>query len=224
VFNLADSTGGRSANLRDIFPEPPPVGISQNCGEAGVLGVLPGIIGSMQALEVIKILTGLGTPLADKIAIFDALGMEQRNITIRHRAANPLSGDKPIITRPETMQARCAMTLGEQYSISAQELENRLRDPEPLQLIDVREGHEHESLSLGGTNIPLATLSDGRLHTLSAIDTVIYCKSGGRSLKALHTIQTIVGKGRCRSLTGGLDGYITAGCLERLSPRRIPHE
>ncbi|XVJ47914.1 molybdopterin-synthase adenylyltransferase MoeB [Pseudomonas sp. UBT] len=217
VFNLLDASGRRSANLRDIFPEPPPAGLSQNCGEAGVLGVLPGIVGSIQALEAIKILTGLGEPLANRMTLFDALGMQVRNVTIRHRASNPLSGDQPSIHHPQVIEVRCAVAVGEQYCISPQALEERLRNGEPLQLIDVRDGDEHRAVSLGGINIPLGELSRRLPQTVVTTDTVVYCKSGVRSLKALHAINAIVGEGRCRTLTGGLDAYVAAGCQERLN-------
>lgn len=211
VFNLFEASGSRSTNLRDIFPEPPPAALSQNCGEAGVLGVLPGIVGSIQALEAIKILAGLGEPLANRMTLIDALGMQVRNVTVRHRASNPLSGEQPSIHQPRVIKARLAAAVGEQYCISPQALEERLRSGEPLQLIDVRDGDEHLSVSLGGVNIPLGDLSQRLPQMEVTTDTVVYCKSGVRSLKALRTINAIVGDGRCRTLTGGLDAYIAAG-------------
>lgn len=217
VFNLLEASGRRSTNLRDIFPEPPPADLSQNCGEAGVLGVLPGIVGSIQALEAIKILAGLGEPLANRMTLLDALGMQVRNVTVRHRASNPLSGEQPSIHQPQVIEARCAVAVGEQYCISPKALEERLRNGEPLQLIDVRDGDEHLAVSLGGINIPLGELSRRLPQTVVATDTVVYCKSGVRSLKALHAINAIVGEGRCRALTGGLDAYVAAGYQERLN-------
>nr|WP_314578547.1 ThiF family adenylyltransferase [uncultured Pseudomonas sp.] len=217
VFNVTDTDGQRSTNLRDIFPEPPPAGLSENCGEAGVLGVLPGIIGSLQALQAIRILVGLGESLADKMILFDAMSLQMRNVLMRHREANPLSGKQPSISWPRAVTARCGLAIGAEYSISAHELERRLRSGERMQLIDVRDPHEHSAISLGGINMPLIDRRLRLSHPVEAIDTVIYCKTGVRSVKALNEIMAIVGEGVCRSLTGGLDGYIAAGCRERLS-------
>ncbi|MDF2793215.1 MAG: molybdopterin biosynthesis protein [Pseudomonas orientalis] len=216
VFNVPDATGRCSTNLRDIFPEPPPAGLAQNCGEAGVLGVLPGIIGSIQALEAIKILSAVGEPSINRLMLFDALSLQLRQVSIRHRASNPLSGEHRFIRVPQAIAANCAVAVGAQYAISAQALEQRLLSDEALQLIDVRDGHEHLSLSLGGINMPLSELPQHLARGLAAIDTVVYCKSGVRSVKALHAISDVVGSGRCRSLTGGLDAYLAAGCQQRL--------
>lgn len=225
VFNLPDGEGSYSSNLRDIFPEPPPIEISQNCGEAGVLGVLPGIIGSMQALEVIKILAKCGTPLTNKIILFDALNMDMRKVSIRRRKNNPLSGESPSIVAPLAIEATCVLSTGlEQYAISPQELELILQSNKSVQLIDVRDTHEHQQSSLGGLNIPLHLLNAEDLHYLKGIETIIYCKSGTRSLKALNAIQSTIGEDSCRSLAGGMDAYIAAGCQERLLTNRVINE
>lgn len=216
VFNLPDAHGQCSTNLRDIFPEPPPAGLAQNCGEAGVLGVLPGIVGSIQALEAIKILSAVGEPSINRLMLFDALSLQLRQVSVRHRASNPLSGEQPRIRQPQAIEASCAVAVGAQYAISPQALEQRLLSDTVLQLIDVRDGHEHLTMSLGGINIPLSELPQRLAQTVAGVETVIYCKSGVRSLKALHAISAAVGEGRCRSLTGGLDAYVAAGCLERL--------
>jgi molybdopterin/thiamine biosynthesis adenylyltransferase/rhodanese-related sulfurtransferase len=216
VFNLPDAAGRCSTNLRDIFPEPPPAGLAQNCGEAGVLGVLPGIVGSIQALEAIKILSKVGEPSVNRLMLFDALGLQLRQVSIRPRASNPLSGERALIRQPQAIAANCAVAVGAQYAISAQALEQRLLSDTALQLIDVRDGHEHLAMSLGGMNLPLSELPQRLAQGLAPIETVVYCKSGVRSLKALHAISAVVGSGRCRSLTGGLDAYLAAGCQERL--------
>lgn len=217
VFNVMDAWGQRSTNLRDIFPEPPPTGLSQNCGEAGVLGVLPGIVGSLQALQAIKILTGLGESLADRMNLFDALSLQMRHVTLRHRASNPLGGEQRSIFRPQSIEAHCGMAIAEHYLISPQTLEQRLRVGGPLQLIDVRDDHEHLAISLGGINIPLDELPTRLSREVAVVETVVYCKSGVRSFKALHAIIAVVGEGRCRTLVGGLEAYVAAGYRERLS-------
>lgn len=216
VFNLPDAHGRSSTNLRDIFPEPPPAELAQNCGEAGVLGVLPGIIGSIQALEAFKILSAVGEPSVNRLMLFDALSLQLRQVSVRHRASNPLSGERPRIRQPQVIEANCAVTVGAQYAMSPLALEQCLLSETALQLIDVRDGHDHLTLSLGGINIPLRELPQRLAETVAGVETVVYCKSSVRSLKALHAISTAVGEGRCRSLTGGLDAYVAAGCLERL--------
>lgn len=95
-----------------------------------------------------------------------------------------------------------------------------MRNGEPLQLIDVRETEEHLAVSLGGVNIPLRELSRHLPRMVATSDTVVYCKSGVRSLKALHAINAFLGNGRCRTLNGGLDAYVRAGCQERLTTRQ----
>ena len=216
VFNLPDAHGQCSTNLRDIFPEPPPAGLAQNCGEAGVLGVLPGIVGSIQALEAIKILSAVGEPSVNRLMLFDALSLQLRQVSVRHRATNPLSGERPRIRQPRAIEANCTVAVGAQYAISPQALEQRLLSDTALQLIDVRDGHEHLTMSLGGLNMPLSELPQRLTQAAAGVETVVYCKSGVRSLKALHAISAAVGEGYCRSLTGGLDAYVAAGCLERL--------
>ncbi|AZF22980.1 rhodanese-like domain-containing protein [Pseudomonas sp. R3-52-08] len=148
--------------------------------------------------------------------LFDALGLQLRQVSIRPRASNPLSGERALIRQPQAIAANCAVAVGAQYAICAQALEQRLLSDTALQLIDVRDGHEHLAMSLGGINLPLSELPQRLAQGLAPIETVVYCKSGVRSLKALHAISAVVGSGRCRSLTGGLDAYLAAGCQERL--------
>ncbi|MDQ0742007.1 rhodanese-like domain-containing protein [Pseudomonas sp. W4I3] len=148
--------------------------------------------------------------------LFDALSLQLRQVSIRPRANNPLSGECPLIRQPQAIEASCAVAVGAQYAICAQALEQRLLSDAALQLIDVRDGYEHLAISLGGVNMPLSELPQHLAQGLAPIDTVIYCKSGVRSLKALHAISAVVGSERCRSLTGGLDAYLAAGCRARL--------
>ncbi|MEM8896179.1 MAG: molybdopterin-synthase adenylyltransferase MoeB, partial [Bacteroidota bacterium] len=98
VFNYTFPNGEKGPNYRDLFPTPPPPGMVPSCAEGGVLGVLPGIVGSLQASETIKVLTGMGEPLAGKLFLFDALGFSTRTMNVRKEASNPISGDKPTIT------------------------------------------------------------------------------------------------------------------------------
>src|SRR5262249_13146067 len=98
VFNYRNKKGELGPNYRDLYTTPPPPGLVPSCAEGGVLGVLPGIIGCMQALEVIKLITGVGEPLSGKFFTFDALTFETRTFTIKRNPANPLNGDRPTIT------------------------------------------------------------------------------------------------------------------------------
>ncbi|MEN9413897.1 MAG: molybdopterin-synthase adenylyltransferase MoeB, partial [Bacteroidota bacterium] len=99
VFNYTNNKGETGPNYRDLYPTPPPPGLVPSCAEGGVLGVLPGIIGSMQASEVIKVVTGVGEPLSGRLFIFDALQFETRTFKIRRRSDNPLNGEHPTISQ-----------------------------------------------------------------------------------------------------------------------------
>src|SRR5699024_3199010 len=109
VFNYVDNEGNRGPNYRDLFPEPPPPGLVPSCAEAGVLGVLPGIIGCLQATEVIKLITGIGDPLAGRLFLFDALSFKTRTVRVTKNAENPLTGENPTITELIDYQAFCGI-------------------------------------------------------------------------------------------------------------------
>ena len=132
VFNLLQDNGERGPNYRDLHPEPPAPGLVPNCAEGGVLGVLPGIMGSMQALEVIKIISGTGEPLSGRLVIFDALDFQMRSFNIRRRADNPLNGNHPTITELIDYELFCGLknATGEQSikEISAEESKIKRRD------------------------------------------------------------------------------------------------
>jgi adenylyltransferase/sulfurtransferase len=185
------SDGVPAFSYRDLFPEPPPPGLSQNCGEAGVIGVLPGVIGCLQAAEVIKLITGLGEPLSGRLLMFDALTgtSETMNIARRPRGAGA------------QLQAG--------HEVSHEQLQALLDAPSPPALIDVRERNERDKTSIGGLHIPLAQLPE-RLHTIPAgRDIVVYCAAGVRSARAALYLRAALPGVRVHSLEGGLDG---AGC------------
>lgn len=211
VFNLLQDNGERGPNYRDLHPEPPAPGLVPNCAEGGVLGVLPGIMGSMQALEVIKIISGTGEPLSGRLVIFDALGFQMRSFNIRRRADNPLNGNHPTITELIDYELFCGLknATGEQSikEISAEELREWQQSGEPFQLIDVREPHEYEASNLGGELIPLADISAQAQRLGRDRKVVLHCRSGARSAQAIRELEEKFGFDNLYNLSGGILAY-----------------
>ena len=211
VFNYRHADGTLGPNYRDLYPTPPPPGLVPSCAEGGVLGVLPGIIGSLQALEVIKVITGVGETLSGRFYIFDALNFESRTFTIKPRADNPLNGKNPTITALIDYEQFCGMRAVEEKplkEVTAKELYDWQVTGEPYQLIDVREPHEYDIVNIGGELIPLGTVAD---HA-DAIDrdrkVVVHCKVGGRSAKAIRELEEKFGFTNLYNLKGGILAYI----------------
>src|ERR1700759_4128850 len=158
VFNYRDSQGKLGPNYRDLYPTPPPPGLVPSCAEGGVLGVLPGIIGSLQALEVIKVITGVGETLSGRFFIFDAVNFESRTFKIKPREDNPINGKNPTITALIDYEQFCGMKAVEEKSlkeITVKELYDWQVKGEKFQLIDVREPHEYAIVNIGGEVITL---------------------------------------------------------------------
>jgi adenylyltransferase/sulfurtransferase len=214
VFNLLNGNGERGPNYRDLHPEPPAPGLVPNCSEAGVLGVLPGIIGSMQALEVIKIISGAGEPLSGRLVIFDALDFQMRSFKIRRRENNPLNGDNPTITQLIDYELFCGLkkTADEKpiKEISAREMRDWQQSGEPFQLIDVREPHEYEVSNLGGELIPLAEISAHAPRLARDRKVVLHCRSGARSAQAIRELEEKFGFENLYNLSGGILAYQTS--------------
>lgn len=211
VFNHRDASGVPGPNYRDLYPTPPPPGLVPSCAEGGVLGVLPGIIGSLQALEVIKIITGLGETLSGRFYIFDALSFESRTFTIRRRDDNPINGKNPSITGLIDYEEFCGMRAVEEAplkEITARELYEWQVKGEKFQLIDVREPHEYDIVNLGGDLIPLATIGDNSDRVTRDQKVVVHCKVGGRSAKAIRELQERFGYTNLYNLKGGILSYI----------------
>src|SRR5687768_11627014 len=147
---------------RCLYPTPPPPGLVPSCAEGGVLGVLPGIIGSLQALEVIKVITGVGEPLAGRFYIFDALSFESRTFNISRRDDNPLNGKNPTITQLIDYEQFCGVSAIEKpvKEITPAALYELQVKGEPFQLIDVREPYEYDIVNIGAELIPLATVAE----------------------------------------------------------------
>ncbi|MBI2876879.1 MAG: ThiF family adenylyltransferase, partial [Candidatus Tectomicrobia bacterium] len=214
---------------RCLYPEPPPPGLVPSCAEGGVLGVLPGIVGTIQATEAIKLILGRGESLLGRLLLFDALKMRFRELKLRKDPACPACGDRPTLTHLVDYEAFCGVAappmaapgsgpelapdpirgqaLGEEWEISPLALQERLERGERPFLLDVREPQEYQICRLAGaTLIPLSQLP-ARLHELaSAEEIVVYCKTGGRSRKALELLQQS-GFRRLRNLTGGINAW-----------------
>jgi adenylyltransferase/sulfurtransferase len=211
VFNYRNAEGELGPNYRDLYPTPPPPGLVPSCAEGGVLGVLPGIIGSLQALEVIKVITGVGDTLSGRFYIFDALNFESRTFTIRRREDNPINGRNPTITALIDYEQFCGMRAVEEAplkEITAKELYDWQVKGEKFQLIDVREPHEFEIVNIGGELIPLGTVTGNSDRIARDKKVVVHCKVGGRSAKAIRELQEKFGFTNLYNLKGGILGYI----------------
>lgn len=210
VFNYRNKEGVLGPNYRDLYPTPPPPGLVPSCAEGGVLGVLPGIIGSLQALEVIKVITGVGEPLAGRFYIFDALTFESRTFNISRRDDNPLNGKNPSITALIDYEQFCGVKAVEKpiKEITATELYDWQVKGEPFQLIDVREQHEYDFVNIGAELIPLATVAANADKFSRDTKVVVHCKMGGRSAKAIRELEEKFGFTNLYNLKGGILGYI----------------
>jgi adenylyltransferase/sulfurtransferase len=210
VFNYTDKTGKRGPNYRDLYPTPPPPGLVPSCAEGGVLGVLPGIIGSLQGLEVIKVITGVGETLSGRFFIFDALNFETRTFNISTRPDNPLSGENPTIKELIDYEQFCGVKAVEKpvKEITVKELYDLQVRGEKFQLIDVREPHEYDIVNLGGELIPLATVINNADKIDKETKVIVHCKMGGRSAKAIRELEEKFGYENLYNLKGGILAYI----------------
>ena len=211
VFNYVNSRGERGPNYRDLYPSPPPPGLVPSCAEGGVLGVLPGIIGSLQALEVIKVITGIGEPLSGRFYTFDALNFESRTFRIKRRDDNPVNGLNPSIRELIDYEQFCGMRAVEEKpakEISAQELYDWQVKGRKFKLIDVREPSEYKIVQIGGDLIPVNTIAEHIDQIPRDVDVVVYCKSGGRSLRAIRELEDQFGYRNLYNLKGGILAYI----------------
>ena len=210
VFNYKNKKGERGPNYRDLYPTPPPPGLVPNCAEGGVLGVLPGIIGSLQASEVIKIITGIGETLSGRFFTFDALSFETRTFKIKRRDNNPVNGKNPTIHALIDYEQFCGVKAVEKpiKEITADELYDWQVTGKKFQLIDVREPDEYEIVDIGGELIPLGAISDNTDKIDRDKKVVIHCKLGGRSAKAIRELEEKFGFDNLYNLKGGIFAYI----------------
>ncbi len=196
VFNFLKKDGSRGPNYRDLFPEPPAPGTVASCEEAGVMGALTGIVGSVQACEAVKVLTGLGEPLAGRLWVFDALNFESRVLRFGSRA------DGPTISKLIDYEVFCGMK-DPVREVSPEEFSQWKKEGRPFQLIDVREPHEFEAANLGGELIPLATVADDLEKIRRDIPVVLHCKGGTRAKRAIRQLEEL-GFDNLFNLDGGI--------------------
>jgi adenylyltransferase/sulfurtransferase len=210
VFNYRDASGQLGPNYRDLYATPPPPGLVPSCAEGGVLGVLPGIIGSIQALEVIKVVTGVGDVLSGRIFSFDAMGFQSRIFNIKRNPDNPLNGDNPTISKLVDYEAFCGVPAVEKKikEIDVFEFDQWQQAGEDYQLIDVRESYEYEIVNIGALLIPLGSILENADKIEKQKKVVVQCKTGNRSGKAIRTLEEKFGFDNLYNLKGGILSYI----------------
>lgn len=204
---------------RCLYPEPPPPGLVPSCAEGGVLGVLPGVIGVIQATEAIKLLTGIGEPLVGRFLIYDALRMKFRELKLKKDPDCPVCGTHPTVTklidyeefcgmRPDVTEQAAAAAAASEWEITPAELKKRMDAGDKLLVLDVREPNEYQINKIAGsTLIPLGELPRRYQELPKDVEIVTQCKMGGRSQKALDFLRT-VGFTRMKNLKGGILAWI----------------
>lgn len=221
VFNQLLPEGTRGANYRDLFPEPPPPEMVPSCNEGGVLGVLPGIIGSMQANEAIKVVAGIGKTLSGRLMIYDSLDFTVRFLNIKPNPANPVSGSNPTIHHLIDYEAFCNpahnSTEKSVREINPADLKELLDSGKHIQLIDVREPFEFEIVNIKGLNLPLSKIEMNVDLIKRDGPVVMLCKSGARSKVAIELLQNHHGLTNLLNLQGGILQWIAE--VDPLLPR-----
>jgi sulfur-carrier protein adenylyltransferase/sulfurtransferase len=194
---------------RCLYPEPPPPGLVPSCAEGGVLGILPGLVGVMQATEVIKLILGKGEPLIGRLLLIDALGMKFRELKLRKNPDCPVCGKNPTVTRLIDYNEFCGIR-GEEKpvetgisEIQVEELKRRLDAGDDVFVLDVREPHEYQICNIGGHLIPLGDLPNRVNELDSSRQIVAHCRSGVRSAKAVNFLQQ-AGFKKVHNLAGGI--------------------
>ncbi|HVB07994.1 MAG TPA: molybdopterin-synthase adenylyltransferase MoeB [Candidatus Acidoferrales bacterium] len=196
---------------RCLYPEPPPPGLVPSCAEGGVLGVLPGIIGCIQAMETIKLILGSGEPLVGRLLLFDALGMRFRELKLRKNPECPVCGERPTVTKLIDYAEFCGIR-GEEApaqitaavpEITPKQLKQRLDRGDDLYVLDVREPHEYKICNLNGHLIPLGELPKRVSELDSSREIVAHCRSGKRSAEAVEFL-TKAGFRNIWNLKGGI--------------------
>jgi len=204
---------------RCLYPEPPPPGLVPSCAEGGVLGILPGLIGVIQATEVIKLILGQGEPLIGRLLLVDALGMKFRELKLRKNPDCPACGTHRTITKLIDYNQFCGIR-GEEKPVEAgipeiqvEELKRRLDAGENLFVLDVRELHEYQICNIGGYLIPLNDLPKRVNELDSSREIVAHCKMGGRSAKAVQFLRQ-AGFQKVSNLKGGIMAW-----ADRIDPK-----
>jgi len=200
---------------RCLYPEPPPPGLVPSCAEGGVLGILPGLLGTIQATETIKWILGIGEPLVGRLLLVDALSMGFRTLKLRKDPECPVCGENPTVTEPIDYEAFCGIGRGEESTdasddieeITVGELKEALERGDDVTLLDVREPHEWAICRIDGARLlPLSELP-ARMHELDPSRTYyLHCKSGARSAKAIGHLRE-AGFDRLRNVRGGITAW-----------------
>jgi adenylyltransferase/sulfurtransferase len=206
--SVFDTTRGPC--YRCLYSEPPPPGLVPSCAEAGVLGVLPGVIGSLQALEAIKLVLGAGDSLIGRLLLFDALTVRFRELRLHKDPGCPLCGAAPMIHELVDYEAFCGVerpSVAAEREVAPAALRTELDAGSPVVLVDVREPHEWELVHLPGAQlVPLGSLPAGAHDLDPRAEIVTYCHHGARSMRALDLLRA-AGFSRVRSLAGGIDAW-----------------
>jgi sulfur-carrier protein adenylyltransferase/sulfurtransferase len=205
--------GARGPCYRCLFPEPPPPGLVPSCAEGGVLGVLPGIIGSLQANEVIKLIVGVGEPLIGRLVLFDALKMRFRELKLRKDPQCPVCSEHPAQRELIDYEQFCGVApqpesaMDDDLDMTVEELKRRLDAGEEITILDVRTPQEHSIARIeGSVLIPLQELRD-RLGELDMASTIVaHCHHGMRSAQAVGFLRQM-GFDRAINLTGGINAW-----------------
>ncbi|HVZ40642.1 MAG TPA: molybdopterin-synthase adenylyltransferase MoeB [Candidatus Kapabacteria bacterium] len=216
---------------RCLYREPPPPGLVPSCAEGGVLGILPGVIGTLQATETIKVLLGIGQPLIGRLLLYDAFAMQFRELKLRKDPDCPVCGENPSITELIDYEAFCGVP-GHDHAtdihqshqngimavrqISVEQLAQLRASGEPIILIDVREPNEYQIANLGGTLIPLSQFSARAGEVPREGRVIVHCKMGGRSTQAVEHLMRL-GYSNVENLTGGINAW--ADRIDRTVPK-----
>src|SRR5438067_7912028 len=199
----------RGPCYRCLYPEPPPPGLVPSCAEGGVLGVLPGIIGAIQANEIIKLILSKGDPLIGRLLLIDALAMKFRELKLRKNPDCPACGKNPTITKLIDYEEFCGIR-GEEApaevttdEIQVEELKKRLDRGDDIYVLDVREPHEYDICNIGGHLIPLGELPNRVNELDTSKEIVAHCRSGMRSAKAVNFLRQ-AGFKKVHNLAGGI--------------------
>lgn len=204
VFNYKDINGNPGPNYRDLYPTPPPVGQVPSCAEGGVLGVLPGIIGSLQANEVIKVITGIGETLSGRIFVFNALNFDSQIFKIS--ANRNTAAIKELIDYEQFCGVQVLQTKIKE--ITVQEFATLLRSDEAIQIIDVREPEEYAQININALLIPLKSVSERASEISKHKRVIVHCKMGARSAIAIRELETKFGYKNLYHLKGGITAYM----------------
>jgi sulfur-carrier protein adenylyltransferase/sulfurtransferase len=214
VFNYVDKDGVRGPNYRDLFPSPPPPGLVPSCAEGGVIGVLPGILGSLQANEVIKVVSGVGEPLNGRLFLFDAATFETRTMKVRRSPSNPLNGENPTQTTLIDYEQFCGIksientNTEEVKELDVFELNEMIKSGQDIQVIDVREPYEYEIVNIGAQLAPLNSVSEFAGNIRKDTKVIVHCRSGVRSAKAIKKLENEFGFDNLYNLKGGILAWV----------------